>query len=103
MRTAMRDFLDTGMYFAIGVAITSVFNTQVNQAILDQVAGREWIAIPAIMLLAVVLSLCSTSDAFIAAPMAVFSMAAKLACRSRSSSPWLAASSCRITKPPSCW
>ena len=33
----MRDFLDTGMYFAIGVVITSVFNTQVNQAILDHV------------------------------------------------------------------
>ena len=79
MRTAMRDFLDTGMYFAIGVGITSFFNTQVNQAILDQVAGNEWIAIPAIMLLAVVLSLCSTSDAFIAAPMASFDAAAKLA------------------------
>lgn len=78
MRTAMRDFLDTGMYFAIGVAITSFFNTQVNQAILDQVAGNEWIAIPAIMMLAVVLSLCSTSDAFIAAPMASFDFAAKL-------------------------
>ncbi len=79
MRSAMRDFLDTGMYFAIGVMITSVFNTQVNQAILDQVAGNGWIAIPSIMLLAVVLSLCSTSDAFIAAPMASFSFAAKLA------------------------
>jgi uncharacterized membrane protein YraQ (UPF0718 family) len=79
MRTAMRDFLDTGMYFAIGVMITSVFNTQVNQAILDRVAGNGWIATPSIMLLAVVLSLCSTSDAFIAAPMASFSFAAKLA------------------------
>ncbi|HCN76805.1 MAG TPA: hypothetical protein DIT13_06375 [Verrucomicrobiales bacterium] len=79
MRTAMRDFLDTGMYFTIGVIITSVFNTQVNQAILDSVAGNEWLAIPSIMALAYVLSLCSTSDAFIAAPMAVFSQAAKLA------------------------
>jgi hypothetical protein len=79
MRTAMRDFLDTGMYFAIGVMITSVFNTQVNQEILDRVAGNSLIATPAIMLLAIVLSLCSTSDAFIAAPMASFSSAAKLA------------------------
>lgn len=79
MRTAMRDFLDTAMYFAIGVMITSVFNTQVNQAIIDQVADREWLAIPSMMALAFVLSLCSTSDAFIAAPMAAFSMAAKLA------------------------
>lgn len=79
MRTAMRDFLDTAMYFAIGVAITSVFNTQVNQAVLDNVAGSDWLAIPSLMGLAFVLSLCSTSDAFIAAPMAVFSNAAKLA------------------------
>ncbi|MCW0219529.1 MAG: permease [Prosthecobacter sp.] len=79
MRTAMGDFLDTGMYFTVGVIITSVFNTQVNQAILDTVAGREYLAIPSIMGLSFVLSLCSTSDAFIAAPMASFSMAAKLA------------------------
>ena len=79
MRTAMRDFLDTAMYFAIGVIITSIFNTQVNQALVDQVADREWLAIPSMMGLAFVLSLCSTSDAFIAAPMAAFSMAAKLA------------------------
>ena len=79
MRTAMRDFLDTAMYFAIGVAITSVFNTQVNQALLDQVAGNEWLAIPSLMGLEFILSLCSTSDAFIAAPMGVFSNAAKLA------------------------
>jgi uncharacterized membrane protein YraQ (UPF0718 family) len=79
MRTAMRDFLDTGMYFTIGVIITSVFNTQVNQSILDGVAGNEWLALPSIMGLSFVLSLCSTSDAFIAAPMAAFSQAAKLA------------------------
>ncbi|MBV6499791.1 MAG: putative two-component membrane permease complex subunit SMU_747c [Prosthecobacter sp.] len=79
MRAAMGDFLDTSMYFVIGVIITSVFNTQVDQSILNSVAGNEWLALPSIMGLAVVLSLCSTSDAFIAAPMAVFSMAAKLA------------------------
>lgn len=79
MRTAMRDFLDTAMYFTIGVVITSAFNTQVNQAILDTVAGNDLLALPSIMGLAMVLSLCSTSDAFIAAPMATFSMAAKLA------------------------
>jgi uncharacterized membrane protein YraQ (UPF0718 family) len=79
MRSSMRDFLDTAMYFAIGVIITSAFNTQVNQAILNTVASKEWLALPAIMGLAMILSLCSTSDAFIAAPMASFSMAAKLA------------------------
>lgn len=79
MRTAMGDFLDTGMYFTIGVIITSAFNTQINQSILDSVASNHYLAIPSIMGLAFILSLCSTSDAFIAAPMASFSMAAKLA------------------------
>jgi uncharacterized membrane protein YraQ (UPF0718 family) len=79
MRTAMRDFLDTGMYFTIGVIITSVFNTQVDQSRVDAFASSEWMAIPSMMTLGFVLSLCSTSDAFIAAPMAAFSMAARLA------------------------
>jgi uncharacterized protein len=79
MRTAMRDFLDTGMYFVIGVCITAVFNTQVDQLILDQIAANPVQAIPGLMSLAMVLSLCSTSDAFIAAPMTSFSFAAKLA------------------------
>ena len=79
MRTSMKDFLDTGMYFAMGVAITAVFNTQINQAVLGQVAGSGWLAIPAMMILALVLSLCSTSDAFIAANMPTFGFASKLA------------------------
>ena len=83
MRTAMRDFLDTAMYFAIGVMITSVFNTQVDQSRVVAVSGHDYIAIPSMMGLAFVLALCSTSDAFIAAPMAMpvsgFASAAKLA------------------------
>lgn len=83
MRTAMRDFLDTAMYFAIGVMITSVFNTQVDQSRIDAVAAHEYFAIPSMMGLAFVLALCSTSDAFIAAPMAMpdsgLGSAAKLA------------------------
>jgi len=79
MRTSMRDFLDTGMYFTIGVLITSVFNTQIDQSRVDVLASQEWLAIPSLMSLSFVLSLCSTSDAFIAAPMAAFSMASKLA------------------------
>lgn len=79
MRTAMRDFLDTGMYFTIGVIITSIFNTQVDQTQVAKFASSDWVAIPSMMSLAFVLSLCSTSDAFIAAPMESFSLAAKLA------------------------
>ncbi|QIF04103.1 permease [Roseimicrobium sp. ORNL1] len=71
MRTTMRDFLDTAMYFAIGVTITSVFNTQVDQTRIEAVSTNEFLAIPSMMGLAFILALCSTSDAFIAAPMAM--------------------------------
>lgn len=79
LRTSMRDFLDTGMYFTIGIIITAWFDTQVDQTKFGQLAGNEWVATPSMMALAYALALCSTSDAFIAAPMAAFSLKAKLA------------------------
>ncbi len=79
MRTSMRDFLDTGMYFTVGVIITAWFGTQVDQTKFAQLANNEWVATPSLMGLAYALALCSTSDAFIAAPMAAFSLKAKLA------------------------
>ncbi len=78
MRMSLRDFCDTTMYFILGVLITAVFNTQFDQALLDPIAGNDLVAVPAMMLLAFVLSLCSTSDAFIAATMHLFSQVAKL-------------------------
>ena len=84
LSTSMRDFLDTAMYFVIGVLITSVFNTRLMiqpnfTAAVTAIAGNNLTAIPGLMALAVVLSLCSTTDAFIAANLQGFSMAAKLA------------------------
>ena len=79
MRSSMKDFLDTGMFFTLGVGITALFNTQIDQAALAQNLGNGWMAIPALMVLALVLSLCSTSDAFIAANMPAFGFAPKLA------------------------
>jgi uncharacterized protein len=80
MRTAMRDFLDTGMYFVIGAAITAAFHQREElRMLLKSVSGDPMLATPTLMVFAVVLSLCSTSDAFIAAPMIGFSNAAKLA------------------------
>ena len=75
----MRDFLDTGMYFTIGVVLTAIFNTQVDQALFGKLAANPTIATPSLMLLAMVLSLCSTSDAFVAAPLDKFTYASKLA------------------------
>lgn len=67
MRTAMRDFVETAMYFSIGVAITSVFKAFVTEDLVMVFNQSEVVGIGLMMMLAFVLSLCSTSDAFIAA------------------------------------
>jgi len=80
-RSAMKDFVDVGVYFAIGVSITALFNTGIAPGAdwLDGLAGNTVGAPMALMALAFVLSLCSTSDAFIAATLDKFSWGAKLA------------------------
>jgi uncharacterized membrane protein YraQ (UPF0718 family) len=78
MRTTMRDFLETAMYFTIGVAITSVFRAYVTEDLIVLFNQSEFAGIGLMMALAFVLSLCSTSDAFIAANFPV-SQSAKLA------------------------
>lgn len=67
MRTTMRDFMETAMYFTIGVAITAVFKAYVTQDLILLFNQSEATGIGLMMVLAFVLSLCSTSDAFIAA------------------------------------
>jgi uncharacterized membrane protein YraQ (UPF0718 family) len=80
-RSAMRDFVDVGVYFTIGVAITALFNTGIAPGAewLDGLAQDDLLAPAALMALAFVLSLCSTSDAFIAATLDKFTYGAKLA------------------------
>ena len=62
----------------IGVMITALYRTQIDQGIVDRFGESDLVGIPSMMILAFVLSLCSTSDAFIAAQMLSFSSAAKL-------------------------
>ncbi|MES2658677.1 MAG: permease [Verrucomicrobiota bacterium] len=80
-RSAMKDFVDVAVYFTVGVMITALFNTGIapGAAWLDSLAQNPAAAPAALMGLAFVLSLCSTSDAFIAATLAKFSWGAKLA------------------------
>lgn len=81
MRSAQKDFVEVGVYFTIGVAITALFNTGIAPGAiwLDSLAGNPVAAPAALMALAFILSLCSTSDAFIAATLAKFTWSAKLA------------------------
>jgi len=76
---ASRDFLDVSVYFVIGAAAASLFSTAVNQEIILPLATNAPVAIASLMGLASVLSVCSTTDAFIAATLTTFPMASKLA------------------------
>jgi uncharacterized membrane protein YraQ (UPF0718 family) len=81
LRSSMRDFVDVGVYFVIGVTITALFNTGIAPGAewLDGLASNPTAAPAALMALAFILSLCSTSDAFIAATLDKFTWGAKLA------------------------
>ena len=76
---ATRDFLDVAVYFVIGAGAASLFSTAINQEIILPLASNPVLSIASLMGLASVLSVCSTTDAFIAATLTTFPMAAKLA------------------------
>jgi uncharacterized protein len=79
LRVAVSDFLDVMVFFILGVAISALFSTSVNQELIMPLALNDWIATFSLMGFAAILSLCSTSDAFIAATLIAFPAVAKLA------------------------
>jgi uncharacterized membrane protein YraQ (UPF0718 family) len=79
IRMASDDFLETAFYFTIGAAIAATFNTAVDQQLILPLASHPTLSIMAMMVLSGILTLCSTSDAFIAATFVTFPMVARLA------------------------
>ena len=73
------DFLSMTVYFVLGAAAAALFNTSVNQDFIVPLAMNDWLATASLMTLAAMLSLCSTTDAFIAATFSMFPTIAKLA------------------------
>ncbi len=82
MHNSLKDLMDVGVYFAIGVTLTALLKTTLIDPTTDfwkGLAENSFAGTPAMMFLAFILSLCSTSDAFIAANLANFREAPKLA------------------------
>jgi uncharacterized membrane protein YraQ (UPF0718 family) len=79
LRVAVADFLDVMVFFVLGVTISALFSTSVNQELIMPLALNDWVATFSLMGFAAILSLCSTSDAFIAATLIAFPAVAKLA------------------------
>lgn len=79
LRVAVADFFDVMVFFIIGATVSSIFSTAVNQEIIQPLALNDWLATFSLMGFAAILSLCSTSDAFIAATFIAFPNVAKIA------------------------
>jgi uncharacterized protein len=73
------DFTLLARYLIIGAAIAAALQTFVPQSLIGGVADTPILDVLAMMVLASILSLCSESDAFVAASFVQFGMAAQLA------------------------
>ena len=73
------DFFFMGRYLVFGAAVAAAMQTFVPQSFIGAVAATPIISLLAMMLLAFVLSLCSESDAFVAASFVQFGVGAQLA------------------------
>ncbi|GES05611.1 permease [Acrocarpospora corrugata] len=79
-RDAMQhDFLHAGGFLVVGGMTAATMNVIVPRSWLDAVAGVPWLSVLALALLAVILSICSEADAFVAASLTAFSPTARLA------------------------
>ena len=73
------DFFFMGRYLVFGAMVAAAMQTFVPQSFIGAVAGTAIVDLLAMMLLAFVLSLCSESDAFVAASFVQFGVGAQLA------------------------
>lgn len=73
------DFVFMGRFLVIGATIAAALQTFVPQDVISALAGTPVVNLLAMMALAFVLSLCSESDAFVAASFVQFGVGAQLA------------------------
>jgi uncharacterized membrane protein YraQ (UPF0718 family) len=73
------DVLHAGGFLVIGAAAAAVVAVVVPKVWLQQLSANPIVAIVALGLLAVILSICSEADAFVAASLTQFSLTARLA------------------------
>jgi uncharacterized protein len=79
VRMACDDFIDTAIYFMIGAAVAATFNTAMDQQIILPLSLQPTLSTFSMMVMASILTLCSTSDAFIAATFVSFPIFARMA------------------------
>lgn len=75
---SVHDLLHAGGYLIVGAAFAAAIQVLVPRSILDTVAGHGVSAVLTMAALAVLLSICSEADAFVASGLSQFSLSARL-------------------------
>ncbi|MBZ3900593.1 permease [Streptomyces scabiei] len=73
------DFLHAGGFLVVGAMAAATFNVLVPRTVLDTFADSPWLSVLFLAALAILLSVCSEADAFVAASLTGFSPTARLA------------------------
>jgi uncharacterized membrane protein YraQ (UPF0718 family) len=79
LATAQHDFLQAGGFLVIGAAAAATMQTVLPRSFVDSIAEPGLVSVLVLAGLAVLLSLCSEADAFVAAGLKQFSLTARLA------------------------
>lgn len=79
LRCASSEFFFMSRFLILGAVVSSAFKAFLSSNVLGLFTGNIFLAIAAMMALAVLLSVCSEADAFVAASFASFPASAKLA------------------------
>ncbi|WP_408608314.1 permease [Actinocorallia populi] len=78
-RVAVRhDFMHAGGFLVVGGMAAAVINVVIPASWVNGLAGVPWAAVLTLAVLAVLMSICSEADAFVAASLTAFSPTAKL-------------------------
>ena len=78
--TALHDFVDITVFLILGAVLAALAKQYVTPDQIEQLStGEPFIAIPVMMLMAVLMCLCSEADAFVAASFTKMHLSAKLA------------------------
>ncbi len=75
---ASHDILHAGGWLVVGATVAATIQTLVPSAIVQTVADNWWLSIAVMAILAILLSICSEADAFVAASLTRFSPTSQL-------------------------
>ena len=78
--TALHDFVDISVFLILGAVLAALVKLKIDADMIQNLShDQPYLAIPAMMFLAVLMCLCSEADAFVAASFTEMTSSAKLA------------------------